>query len=160
MLTHHRLSKRFAPQNNLTENYRRTCQTWKSIQPNPIRFMEALPPCWPSLPLTETDADYETEAETETGTGTFPETFGPFQMDSACNPKNPGLCGFLYPGAASCYRSSALSDLSDFSDLSNLSNLSNVTIVQQCCYGSDYRLLVGPPGGGRLEINNSGQGKL
>ena len=174
MLTHphHRLSKRFAPQNNLTENYRRTCQTWKSIQPNPIRFMEALPPCWPSVPLTDTDADYETETGTGTGTGTFPETFGTFQMDSACNPKNPGLCEFLYPGASSCYRSSPLSDLSNLYDLSNLSDLSdlsglsylsylsNVTIVQQCCYGSDYRLLVGPPGGGRLEINSGGQGKL
>ena len=100
--------------------------------------MEALPPCWPSVPLV--------------GVTTFPETFGQFQMDSSCNPKNQGLCDLLHEGASACYQTFIQSQNLNLNQ--NLNLIQNVTIGQQCCYGSDSRLLVGPPGGGRLQMFN------
>jgi len=71
----------------------------------------------------------------------FPQTMGNFQLDSSCNPSEMGKqgCQFLHPGAIGCYRS--------------INNGGEP--AAQCCYGDDHVLLLGPPGGGTLDFEDS-----
>ncbi|ESO08884.1 hypothetical protein HELRODRAFT_168802 [Helobdella robusta] len=76
---------------------------------------------------------------------TFPEQLpGGFKKDSSCNPSNPEACNIFHPGAKICYRST---------------NNPKGSAVQ-CCYNSDGRLVIGPPGGGSLSLIDSDSSKL
>ncbi|RNA08668.1 sushi domain-containing 2-like [Brachionus plicatilis] len=100
------------------------CENWASDQPDPTPYLEGLPPCWPILPSAVN----------------VPESFGDFVQDKACNPSRPQGCSSFHPGSNVCYRSQSSFTLNSF------------TAGQQCCYDSQNNLLVGPPGGGTLDM--------
>ena len=121
------------------------CKVWKATQRDPQPYMDALPPCWPSVPFTRD--------------GNFPENFGEFEIDGSCNPKNPENCATFHPGSASCYRSETSKAaqvavtaavvrpaLISIKTLPIALYLAPVLPRQQCCYSPQNRLLVGPPG--------------
>ena len=111
------------------------CLAWRSWQPNPDKYMRALPPCWPSVPLNEQN--------------TFPDSFGQFAMDESCRPGgwNSLMCRFFHEGAETCYRAPVQISASH-------------SIGQQCCYNVNNQLLVGPPGGGTLDMDTNGLSKF
>ncbi|ESO09003.1 hypothetical protein HELRODRAFT_168935 [Helobdella robusta] len=77
--------------------------------------------------------------------GNFPEQLNGFSRDDACNPTLRGTAGcFLFHnGAKGCYRST--------------NNPNNIAV--QCCYNSNNMLIVGPPGGGTLDLYDSEKSK-
>lgn len=103
------------------------CSRWNKKQPSDEKIKEivnSLPPCRPNAPL---DAK-----------GKFPDGFDSFSVDDGCNPNGNFIergCLF-HPGAKACYRSTPLNGHD-----------------QQCCYSNDGKLLVGPPGGGTLDMS-------
>lgn len=99
-----------------------TCGRWASDQIDVSLYQMSLPPCWPRLPWFA------------------PSSFGDFVQDKVCNPSNVDGCSFLHPGSKVCYTSR-----SSFFFNSKKSG-------QQCCYDSNSNLLVGPPGGGTLDL--------
>lgn len=104
------------------------CTKWFEDQPSDEKIqeiMDSLPPCRPSVPLDEN--------------GRFPDRFDSFSIDESCNPNGNSIdqeCAF-HPGSKACYRSQPPLNNRD----------------QQCCYTADARLLVGPPGGGTLDMS-------
>ena len=100
------------------------CKIWHSLQKDPNATLNGLPPCWRELTLDRN--------------GNFPVAFGDFKEDPSCNPNNPKLCKLFHNGAKGCYRS-----ISSFNGAG-----------QQCCYSANNRLLVGPPGGGTLDVGH------
>lgn len=118
--------------------YSKKCNEWYNKQPSNEEIqaiMESLPPCWPLVPLTSSNK--------------FPNEFGEFSIDMACNPNweiiwNVPLLGSFVnckhhaPHAYACYRA----------------NSPGSPYRQQCCYNSTGGLLVGPPSGGTLDLSN------
>lgn len=104
------------------------CKRWNKRQPSNDKIQEivfSLPPCRPIAPI---DAQ-----------GKFPDGFDSFKVDGGCNPNGNIIergCVF-HPGAKACYRSTPPLNGHD----------------QQCCYSNDAKLLVGPPGGGTLDMS-------
>ena len=105
------------------------CKNWASNQPDPMPYLQGLPPCWPVLPSA----------------ANVPESFGDFIQDKACNPSRTLGCSFFHPGSIVCYRSQSSFTFNSY------------TAGQQCCYDSQNNLIVGPPGGGTLDIAHSGE---
>jgi hypothetical protein len=101
------------------------CKQWFENEPDPTPIINALPPCWTKIPLTEEK--------------NFPNKFGSFKIDSSCNPNKPTNCYILHRGAKTCYRS--------------IENFNGAG--QQCCYSDKFELLVGFPGGGTLDLAHS-----
>jgi hypothetical protein len=66
-----------------------------------------------------------------------------FTIDPSCNQNNPNACRLFHKGAKVCYRSIATFTLGSY------------TARQQCCYDNNNRLLVGPPGGGTLDMGHA-----
>lgn len=107
--------------------FSKLCKCWNKRQPSDEKIKEivdSLPPCRPLAPLTPE--------------GKFPDGFDSFTVDGGCNPNGNIIekgCVF-HPGAKACYRSEPLNGHD-----------------QQCCYSNDGKLLVGPPGGGTLDMS-------
>lgn len=115
-----------------------SCDVWYNLQPNQ-QEMERIKdresrrnPCQPSVPPN------------------FPVSLpGNFEKDDACHPSKKflfffSLCSFFHPGSKGCYRSTNNPD----------------NIATQCCYNSDNQLLIGPPGGGTLDMYDSNKSKF
>lgn len=118
--------------NNLWNDFFRwKCEDWNSNQPDPEPYLKGLPPCWPTLPST--------------ANGNVPDSFGDFIQDKACNPSKQKGCSFFHPGSKVCYRSQSSFTFNSF------------TAGQQCCYDNENNLIVGPPGGGTLDLQHSGE---
>jgi hypothetical protein len=104
------------------------CNKWHANQSDPRPLLDALPPCPRVIqPLPN---------------GKYPQTSGDFKLDSACNPNDYfGVlsCDIFHSGAKGYYRSIS----------------SALGAGQQCCYDKNNRLLVGPPGGGTLDVAHS-----
>lgn len=66
----------------------------------------------------------------------FPSTMSVFEADGKCNPSRSEICDYFNTGAKGCY----------------LSTNNDDGKVSQCCYGVDNTLLLGPPGGGRVQF--------
>ena len=99
-----------------------TCGRWAMDQKDISLYMQRLPPCWPRLPWFA------------------PSSFGDFIQDKVCNPSNSDGCSYLHNGSKVCYTSRS----------SNFFNSKKTG--QQCCYDSNSNLVVGPPGGGTLDL--------
>lgn len=110
------------------ECFSKLCQSWYKKQPSDEKIkeiMDSLPPCRPVAPL---DAQ-----------GKFPDSFDSYWIDTSCNPNGNFIARgcFFHPGAKACYRSDPPVNGHD----------------QQCCYDTTGKLLVGPPGGGTLDMS-------
>ncbi|RNA04016.1 sushi domain-containing 2-like [Brachionus plicatilis] len=101
------------------------CQSWYGEQPDPNPIVQVLPPCPPNLPFQQP-----------------PFFFSNFITD-LCNPFNDEFCSSFHPGAKICYKS-----------IFSVQVGSQMT-GQQCCYDQQGTLLVGPPGGGSLDLHHS-----
>ena len=128
------ISNYFVIDTNLIENRKKEildylCENWASKQPDPTPYLQGLPPCWPTLPSIVN--------------GNVPESFGDFIQDKACNPSKPQHCSSFHPGSKVCYRSQSSFTLNSF------------TAGQQCCYDNQNNLIIGPPGGGTLDLMHS-----
>ncbi|ESO11951.1 hypothetical protein HELRODRAFT_158315 [Helobdella robusta] len=99
---------------------------------------------------TEINEIKERESKRNPCQPTVPDNFpdqlsGGFIRDSSCNPSFFGNigCRIFHKGAKGCYRS--------------LNNPNNIAV--QCCYNSDNMLIVGPTGGGTLDLFDSQKSK-
>ncbi|CAF1091450.1 unnamed protein product [Brachionus calyciflorus] len=122
-------AKKFYIFNKLEYVSNEKCVDWHNKQPEPKSYIQALPPCWPSVPLATWSQ--------------VPHSFDNFVLDPACNPSKPNVCQEFHSGAFACYRSATSFKLNGY------------IVGQQCCYDSQNKLLVGPPGGGTLDMAHS-----
>ena len=115
---------------NKFENSDQICRSWHSKQPDPSPISNLVPSCPPNIFLNE-------------------QNFFLFDFEwDFCNPFNPKMCQYFNPGAYVCYKSLISVQAGSFN------------ASQQCCYNQNGNLLVGPPGGGSLRLQNSGQNEI
>ncbi len=113
------------------------CKNWHSNQPTDEQIEEilnGLPPCWPRV-------QFKDEQQR------FPAKLGVLVPDKGCK-QHPTLLESIFqillgsncnyhPGATACFRSKPPGENKP---------------RQQCCYSANGTLLVGPPGGGTLDM--------